>query len=132
MWPGGGTRPTPAIRYHADNIVLQSYSPQGTLEWSNVIAKSQYDDETDVLLSFQLMNTGSELHLLYNQQERRDKLLNDVTVKPSGEIGRNPSLKNMDKGHDFMPASSKQIGARQLIIPTVYRSYICFAKVEYN
>lgn len=132
MWPGWGTRPTPAIRYHADNIVLQSYSPQGALEWSNVITKSQYDDETDVLLSFQLMNTGSELHVLYNQQERRDKLLNDVTVKPGGEIGRNPSLKNMDKGHDFMPALSKQISARQLIIPTVYRSYICFAKVEYN
>lgn len=132
MWSGGGARPTPAIRYHADNIVLQSYNSQGTLEWSNVISKSQYDDETDILLSFQLMNTGSELHLLYNQQERRDKLLNDVTVKPNGEIGRNPSLKNMDKGHDFMPALSKQISARQLIIPTVYRSYICFAKVEYN
>lgn len=132
MWPGWGNRPTPAIRYHADNIVIQSFSPRGVLEWSNVIAKSQYDDETDVLLSFQLMNTGSELHLLYNQQERRDKLLNDVTVKPGGEIGRNPSLKNMDKGHDFMPALSKQIGVRQLIIPTVYRSYICFAKVEYN
>lgn len=132
MWYGGGARPTPAVRYHADNIVLQSYNSQGTLEWSNVIAKSQYDDETDILLSFQLMNTGSELHLLYNQQERRDKLLNDVTVKPNGEIGRNPGLKNMDKGHDFMPALSKQISARQLIIPTVYRSYICFAKVEYN
>ena len=132
MWPGWGGRPTPAIRYHADNIVMQSYNSQGALEWSNVIAKSQYDDETDILLSFQLMNTGAELHLLYNQQERRDKLINDVTVKPGGEIGRNPSLKNMDKGHDFMPALSKQIGVRQLIIPTVYRSYICFAKVEYN
>jgi hypothetical protein len=132
MWPGWGTRPTPAIRYHADNILLQSYSSTVALEWSNVITKSQYDDETDVLLSFQLMNTGAALHVLYNLQERRDKLINDLTVQPGGEMGRNPGLKNMDKGHDFMPALSKQISSRQLIIPTIYRSYICFAKVEYN
>jgi hypothetical protein len=70
--------------------------------------------------------------LLYNQQDRRDKLLNDFTLQPVGEMIRNTDLKNLEKGHQFMPMRGKQVSARHLIIPTIYRSYICFAKLEYN
>lgn len=127
-----GPRTQQAVRFHADNIIVQSFNAQGVLEWSRVITKTQYDDETDDLLSFQLVKTGGELHILYNQQERRDKLINDVTVSPMGEITRNPALKNLDRGHDFMPALGKQVSSRQVVIPTVYRGYICFAKLDYN
>ena len=58
--------------------------------------------------------------------------LNDFTLQPAGEMTRNTDLKNLEKGHQFMPMRGKQVSARQLIIPTVYRSYICFAKLEYN
>lgn len=131
MW-GNLPRTSQAVRYHADNILIQSFSPTGELEWSQIVTKSQFDDETDDLLSFQLMNTGGEIHILFNQQERRDRLLNDITIQPGGQSARNPGLKNLDAGHQFMPARSKQVSARILIVPTVYRGYICFAKVEYN
>ncbi len=132
LWWGNFPRTSQAVRYHADNIMIQSYSPKGELEWSKVIAKSQFDDESDELLSFQLMITGGEIHVLFNQQERRDKMLNDITIQPGGQSGRNPGLKNLDAGHQFMPARGKQVSSRILIVPTVYRGYICFAKVEYN
>jgi hypothetical protein len=78
------------------------------------------------------MITGGEIHVLFNQQERRDKMLNDITIQSGGQSGRNPGLKNLDAGHQFMPARGKQVSSRILIVPTVYRGYICFAKVEYN
>lgn len=131
-WGMPGGRTNTAVRYHADNIMVQSFDAKGQLEWSRVIAKSQFDDEVDDLLSFSLMVLGGELHLLYNQQDRRDKLLNDFMVNPAGELTRNTDLKNLEKGHQFMPMRGKQVSARQLIIPTAYRSYICFAKLEYN
>jgi hypothetical protein len=131
-WGSPGGRTNTAVRYHADNILLQSYDSQGQLEWSRVVAKTQFDDEVDDLLSFTMMVLGGELHLLYNQQDRRDKLLNDFTLQPGGDMTRNTDLKNLEKGHQFMPMRGKQVSARQLIIPTVYRSYICFAKLEYN
>jgi len=132
MWWGSMPRNQQAVRYHADNVLIQSFSSSGELEWSYVINKTQFDDETDDLLSFQLMNTGGELHVLYNQQERRDKLLNDISVRSNGQATRNPALKNLDNGHQFMPSRGKQVSSRIMIIPTVYRGYICFAKVEYN
>ncbi len=120
------------VRYHADNIVVLSFDKEGQLQWNNVISKGQYDDNTDDLISYQLMNTGGQLHFLFNMEERRVNLLNDYTVAPGGDINRNPTLKNLDKGFDFMAKYGKQVSAHQMIIPCLYRNSICFAKIEFN
>jgi hypothetical protein len=119
-------------RYHADNIVILSFDKEGQLQWNNIIAKGQYDDNTDDLISYQLMNTGGQLHFLFNMEERRINLLNDYTVAPGGDINRNPTLKNLDKGFEFMAKYGKQVSAHQMIIPCLYRNSICFAKIEFN
>ena len=121
-----------SVRYHADNIAVISFSPAGKMEWNNVMGKSQYDDQTDDLISYQLMNTGGHLHFLFNQQERRSNLLSDYSITPDGTMTRNPTLKNLDKGYEFMPKYGKQVSARQMIVPCIYRNQICFAKIDYN
>lgn len=118
-------------RYFADNIAVISFDPNGKMEWSNVIRKSQYDDNTDNFIGYGLMNSGSEIHFIFNMQEKRDMILFDQSITPDGQINRNPTFKNMDKGYDFMPRHAKQVGARQLIVPCQYRGYTCFAKIEF-
>lgn len=121
-----------SVRYHADNIVILSFDKNGNLEWNNVIVKDQFDDQSDDLLSYQLMNTGDQIHFLFNQMERRNNLLNDYGVSPGGKMIHNPTLKNLDRGYEFMPQYGKQVSAWQMIIPCQYHNYICFAKVDYN
>jgi hypothetical protein len=121
-----------AVRHHANNIVVLSFDNQGKPEWNNVIGKTQFDDESDDLLSYQLMNTGGQVHFLFNQQERRNNLLSDYSIQPDGKMNRNPTLKNLDKGYEFMPKYGKQVSARQMIVPCLYRNYICFAKIDYT
>jgi hypothetical protein len=121
-----------SVRYHADNIALFSFNANGQLEWTKVIAKSQFNDETDDLISYQVMNTGDQLHFLTNMQERKNNLLTDYSISREGEMTRNPTLKNLDKGYEFMPKFGKQVSARQMIVPCLYRNYICFAKIDYN
>jgi hypothetical protein len=120
------------VRYHADNIVVLSFDRDGKLQWNNVISKSQFDDNSDDLISYQLMNTGGQLHFLFNMEERRANLLNDYTASPGGEINRNPTLKNLDKGYEFMAKYGKQVSSHQMVIPCLYRNSICFAKIEFN
>jgi len=121
------------VRYYADNIVILSFSKDGKNEWSNVIRKEQYDEDSDDKLSYQVMNTGTGLHFLFNVPERRNLLLTDYELVPGGKINKNPTLKNLDKGYEFMAKYGKQVSSRQMIIPCLYRSnYICFAKLEYN
>ncbi len=120
------------VRYHADNIAVLSFNKEAKLEWTNVLSKEQFDDESDDFLSYQLVNTGGLLHFLFNLQERRNNLLNDFSITPGGQLTHNPTLKNLDRGYEFMPKYAKQVSARQMIIPCQYRNYICFAKIDYN
>jgi hypothetical protein len=132
FWWGNRVNTNQAVRYHADNIAVISFNNKGEQEWNNVIGKSQFDDESDDLLSYQLVNTGGQLHFLSNLQERKNNLLTDFSISPEGQLSRNPTLKNLDKGYDFMPKYGKQVSARQMIVPCQYRNFICFAKIEYN
>ena len=117
-------------RYYADNIVILSMDVAGKMDWSNVIPKSQYDDNSDNFIGYGLINTGGEIHFLFNSQEKKQMLLTDQSVSPEGQITRSPTLKNLDRGYDFMPRQSKQTGSKQIIIPCQYRNYICFAKID--
>ena len=120
-----------STRYLADNIMILSLDKNGLLEWSNVIQKAQYDNESDNTISFQTMNTGSDIHFLFNQYEKRMLLLTDQSIDPEGKITRNPTLKNLDKGYDFMPRFGKQVSSSQMIVPCIYRNFLCFAKIEW-
>ena len=126
---GSGNQP---VRYHADNLAIFSFSNKGDLEWSNVIRKEQFDDESDDRISYNVMNTGGQLHFLFNMQEKKNLLMNDFSLTPDGQVTRNPMLKGLDKGHEFMPKYGKQISAKQFIVPCFYRNFICFAKVDFN
>lgn len=118
-------------RYNAENIMILSYNKDGAIDWSSVIPKSQFDDESDNMISFQLVNTGADIHFLFNISEKRTIMLNDQSVGADGKITRNPTLKNLDKGYEFMTRSGKQVSGWQVIVPCLYRNYLCFAKIEY-
>ncbi len=127
----GGYSPNNAVRYHAENIMILSFDKNCNLEWSNVIPKTQYDDESENLISNHIMNTGGELHFLYNQYEHRSILLNDQSISPEGKITRYPTIKNLDKGYDFMPRYAKQVSGKQMVVPCLYKNYLCFAKIDF-
>ncbi|MFM2361200.1 MAG: hypothetical protein RLZZ316_102 [Bacteroidota bacterium] len=122
---------SPINRHHAENMMILSFDKEGILEWNNIIAKSQYDDETDNMVSFAVMNTGDAIHFLFNLLERRNLMLNDHSLGGDGKVTRNPTLKNLDKGYEFMPRYGKQVAARQMIVPCVYRNYLCFARIDF-
>ncbi len=119
-----------STRYNAQNIAVFSFDSSGKISWSNVLNKNQYDDETDAFIGYSLLNTGDQLHFLFNQQERRLQLLTDQSISPTGQVTRNPTLKNLDQGYDFMARYGKQTGSRQIIFPCLYRNYLCFARLD--
>lgn len=119
------------IRYYNDNILVLSVSKTGMPEWTNVIHKQQADDDNDNYLSFSLFNTSGELHFLFNDITKRDRLLSDNIVTPGGNVKRNPTLRTYEKGFEFMPKFARQVSAREVIIPCTYRGQICFAKVNF-
>ena len=117
-------------RYYCDNILVMSISKTGLLEWSRVLHKSQFDDNEDNFLSFSTMTSGNEIHFLFNN-DRKYQVVSDQSITPDGTIKRYSTLKSDQKGYEFMPSLSKQVGANQIIIPCAYRNNICFAKIDF-
>ena len=120
-----------ATRYHSENIMILSFDNQLNLEWSNVIPKSQFDDDSDAMISHQTIVTGGELHFLFNQYERRTLLLSDQSIGVDGKITRYPTLKNLDRGFEFMPRLGKQVSGRSIVMPCQYKNYLTFAKLDF-
>ena len=119
-----------STRYYFENILVLSISKTGQLEWSRVIHKSQFDDNEENFMSFSTVTSGSEIHFLFND-DRKYQVVSDQSLSADGTIKRYPTLKSDQKGYEFMPSLSKQVGANQIIIPVAYRNNICFAKVDF-
>jgi hypothetical protein len=118
-------------RYNAENILVLSFDKNSNMEWSNVIPKSQFDDDGVNQISYQTVNTGGELHFLYNQFEKRTLLLMDQSISADGKVTRLPTFHNLDKGYTFMPRIGKQVASNQIVIPCQFKNYLCFAKVDF-
>lgn len=119
-----------SVRYFYSNILILSYDKNGQLQWSRVIQKEQFDDDNENFMSFSTFNSGGEIHFLFNDDKRKNQIIANHSITGSGQITRNPTLKSLERGYQFMPKLSKQVGAGQLIIPCDYRGYICFARID--
>jgi hypothetical protein len=119
-----------STRYYSENIVVFSVSKTGVIEWSKVLHKSQFDDNDENFLSFSNFTSGNEIHFLFNE-DKKFQVVSDQSITPAGTVKRYPTLKSPQKGYEFMPSLSKQVGANQVIIPCAYRNNICFARVDF-
>ena len=119
------------VRHFSENIMIFFFKKDGNLQWSNIIEKRQFDDNSNMNLSYQLFNTGNEVRFLFNQLERRELLLNSVTINATGTIKRDPTLKGLDQGYIFMPRYGKQVGLKEIVLPCMNRNFICFAKLDF-
>jgi len=121
-----------SVRYYYDNILVMNLDSSLGMKWNNVILKKQNDDDNDNFLSYGILNTGAELNFLFIEKERNAQIISSQSVSTYGKLYRYPTLKSRESGYQFMPRLSKQVGAKQMIVPCVYRGNICFAKVDFG
>lgn len=118
-------------QYHYNDVAILSYGGDGKLEWSNFIRKQQQDDDNDAFLSYKMVNIASALQFIYNEPFRRSYLVSVMSVTPDGKLSKLPTLRGLDRGYEWMPRYGRQVSARQVVIPCIYRNYICFAKIDF-
>ncbi|MGH2644703.1 MAG: hypothetical protein ACRDE2_12190, partial [Chitinophagaceae bacterium] len=118
-------------QYHYNDVAILSYNADGKLEWSNFIRKQQSDDNSDAFLSYKMVNIASALQFIYNEPFRRSYLITVMSVTPDGQLTKLPTLRGLDQGYQWMPRYGKQISARQVVIPCIYRNSICLAKIDF-
>jgi hypothetical protein len=116
--------------YNYKNIFIVSIDKYGRPEWNSAIYKDQSSDNDDIALSFGTFTTGGEIHLLFNELVKRNLVLSDNSITANGDINKNAQIEP-NKGYNFLPRFSKQVGAKQFVTLCSYRGSVCFAKIEY-
>lgn len=116
--------------YHYDDILVMSISSEGNLDWSSFVRKEQYSQEDGGLFSsYAFINAGGSLGFMFNDFNSRRSRIQLASVDDMGDI----KMRSLDAGRsddpDWLPRSSKQVGAREIIVPCLRRKQICFAKV---
>jgi hypothetical protein len=118
-------------RYYADNIAIVAFDSLANKEWASIISKSQYDDNSDNFIGYGTYVTSEKVNFLFNQFSKRTLLLQQQSIEASGKVTPAPTLKELDKGYQFMPRYIKQVSSKEVLIPCQYRNYLCFAKIEF-
>ena len=93
--------------------------------------KSQYDDNSDNFIGYGIYVTSGQVNFLFNQFQKRTLLLQAQSIDATGKVTLTPTLKELDKGYQFMPRYAKQVSGREVLLPCQYRNYLCFAKIEF-
>lgn len=118
--------------YYSNDVAVFDFDKNMKLQRSAVIEKSQNTYGTKNYLGFFTMNRNTEIDFLFLQNDRNRQVLSNTSMKPDGSITRYPTLKSRERGFEFMPSFSKQVGARQVLMPATYRNNIAFVKIEFQ
>ncbi|MEP6684284.1 MAG: hypothetical protein ABJA35_13540 [Parafilimonas sp.] len=129
--PYGYGYPNQLTRYFADNVAIISFDSSAAMEWASIIPKSQYDDNTDNFIGYGTYVTSGKINFLFNAFARKTLLLQSENIDVQGKLNESPTLKELDRGYQFMPRYLKQVSSREVLIPCQYRNYLCFAKIEF-
>lgn len=129
--PYSSMRYMQSMTYNYDDILILSIDSSLNLKWNSIIHKKQVENEQDNFLSFATFNAGAEIHFLFSDS-KNNQVINNHSVLPSGQMKRYATLKNYEAGYEFMPKLSRQVGARQVIMPCIYRGSIAFAKIDFS
>ena len=93
--------------------------------------KSQVRDLRAELLAI-AKDLGGEIQFLYIDNNNKKEIVSRCGIKGSGDLQKYPTLKSNERGYEFMPKLSKQVGYSQLIIPFVYSNNLGFAKIDFS
>jgi hypothetical protein len=125
-----GFNNNPQTRFYYNDIISLSVDSLLQLEWTTSLNKSQMDVDNDHFLSFGFLNAGAALHFFYLNPEKQKSALLHQGLTPDGIFQNQPTFFGAEERYSFMPRLSKQVGARQLLIPFQYQGKIGFARID--
>lgn len=120
------------VDYYYDDIIIISIQPDGATHWKTILHKKQYSQNDDALYSsYFLLKTPSNLRFIFNDEIKFENTVSEYVVKGNGDFERNSIMSTEDQKIQLRFMDALQVGARELIIPSITRSKMKLTRVEF-
>lgn len=126
----GNTRTT--THYNYDDIYVINVSPEGKIDWSERIHKTQHTTNDGGFYSSFFMFVGEEdLSFMFNVREKKDNILIAVSLDSEGKRSERDLVSASKKEKlRIRPKSCEQISDDEFILFAISKKYNKFARVK--
>lgn len=119
------------IDYYHEDIIVVSTRPSGEEDWYRVLYKKQFSQDDDgVYSSFFTMTTPSRVHVLYNDEIKKNSTVSEYLISPSGKYERNAILNTEYQNLQLRFKDAVQIGSNELLVPSENNYRLVLVKVR--
>lgn len=121
-----------SVDYYYEDLIAITYSPSGQIHWEKVLPKRQYSFDDEALYSsFFLLKTPKSLRLLYNDEIRNESTVSEYIIEGNGGIKRKALVSTENQNLKLQLRNSLQVGANEVIIPSIKGRKLRFVRVIY-
>lgn len=109
------------VYYHYDEVVLVSINPNGSIDWRQIIPKTQTSVTPSPYFSYAAFPAGPYVHLLFNEESRSRTSVMLYSVSNTGQVVPRNVLTNDINDAMIIPGDAKVISPNTLLLPASRR-----------
>lgn len=126
-------RPRTWTNHLNEDMIVYSISPDGQIEWSEVMYKRQRSqDDQGIYSSFFTFKTPSRLRLLFNDEIKSNNTVSEYILDPFGRIKRNSLLSTEYQNLRLRIKDAVQISSSEVLIPSQRSGLLSLVKINYS
>ncbi len=109
------------VYYHYDEIIALSINPDGTLDWRQIIPKSQVSTQQSPFTSFVSFVTSQHLNIIYNEEGRSKNAVVLYRINNQGDVDPRVILSPEAEDAAIIQSDAAVVAPNALLIPAVKR-----------
>lgn len=118
--------------YEYNDVFLISISPQGTIDWTNMIRKRQVSKEDrGAYSSFVFANCIERLFFIYNEDISQNSNVVQYEMLADGTLNRKSLFNPSKQEVELRPQAGKQVAFNEVIIPSIHKRSLSFVSIEF-
>lgn len=119
--------------YNYDDVLVLALDTEGRVNWHHVINKNQSSmNDGGYFGSIIVGVTPSNIHIIYNDKLRGNGDIMQYSIDGTGEITSKILVKSERNFISVIPSEARQIGANELLLPTMRDKKFALLKLIYD
>lgn len=109
------------VYYHYDEVVMVSVNPNGSIDWRQIIPKTQTSVTPSPYFSYSAFPVGPYVHVLFNEESRSKNSVMLYSVSNTGQVVPRNVLTGDINDALIIPADAKVISPTTILLPASRR-----------